>query len=75
MRRLRITNETDGFTGFYIEDTATVECSAQQEGFRFASDPASTSQNVFSVIGRERNGVFFRQRGATLHLDDLESEE
>ena len=74
VRRLRITNETDGFTGFYIEDRATVECSAEQEGFRFVSDPASTSQNVYSVIGRERNGVFFRRRGGAEYLDDLEHE-
>ena len=74
VRRLRITNETDGFTGFYIEDRATVECSAEQEGFRFVSDPASTSQNVYSVIGRERNGVFFRRCGGAEYLDDLEHE-
>ncbi len=75
VRRLRIRNETDGFEGSYIEDTVAVECSAQQEGFRFVSDPASTSQNVYSVIGRERNGVFFRGRGTAGHLDDLEHEE
>lgn len=75
VRRLHITNETDGFTGFYIEDKCTVECSSQQEGFTFVSDPASTSQNVYSVIGQERNGVFFRRRGAAEHLDDLEHED
>jgi len=61
LRRLKIENETDGFAGSYIEDKATAEWSAQQEGFEFISDPASTSQNVYSVIGRERNGVFFRR--------------
>ena len=61
VRRLRIENETDGFAGSYIEDIARAEWSAQQEGFEFVSDPASTSQNVYSVIGRERNGVFFRR--------------
>jgi len=60
VRRLRIENETDGFAGSYIEDRATAEWSAQQEGFQFASDPASTSTNVYAVIGDERNGVFFR---------------
>jgi len=70
VRRLRIANETDGFEGVYIEDRLNAECSAQQEGFRFVSDPASTTQNVFSVIGRERNGVFFRRRGASALLDD-----
>jgi hypothetical protein len=61
VRRLRIENETDGFAGSYIEDIATAEWSAQQEGFEFISDPASTSANVYSVIGSERNGVFFRR--------------
>jgi len=69
LRRLRIENETDGFAGSYIEDIATAEWSAQQEVFGFVSDPASTSQNVYSVIGRERNGVFFR-RGHDEEDDD-----
>ncbi len=28
-------------------------------GFRFVSDPASTSVNHFALIGRERNGIYF----------------
>ena len=62
LRRLRIENETDGFAGSYVEDKATAEWSAGQDGFKFVSDPASTSQSVYAVIGRERNGVFFRGR-------------
>lgn len=73
IRRLRIANETDGFAGFFIEDRVQAECSAEQEGFRFISDPASTTQNVYSVIGRERNGVFFRRHGA--EADDLDIDE
>ena len=69
LRRLRIENETDGFAGSYIEDKATAEWSAEQEGFKFVSDPASTSQNVYSVLGRERNGIFFR-RGHDEDADD-----
>ena len=69
LRRLRIENETDGFAGSYIEDRATAEWSAEQEGFKFVSDPASTSQNVYSVIGHERNGIFFR-RGHDEEDDD-----
>lgn len=63
VRRLRLVNETDGFEGRYIEDKASIEWSAEEEGFRFQSDPAATSQNAYSVIGRERNGVFFRGAG------------
>jgi hypothetical protein len=40
---------------------ATIEWSATEEGFAFESDPAETSTNVFSLIGHERNGVFFPQ--------------
>ena len=32
---------------------------AVTHGFRFVSDPASTSVNHFALIGHERNGVYF----------------
>lgn len=57
-RRLGIRNETDGFVGRYIEDKATIKWSAVQKGFKFESEPKQSS--VYAVIGRERNGVFFR---------------
>lgn len=57
-RRLGIRNETDGFVGRYIEDKATIKWSALQAGFKFESDPKQTS--VYGVIGRERNGAFFK---------------
>ena len=37
----------------------TAEWSSRQDGFTFQSDPASTSQQVFGWVGKERNGVFF----------------
>jgi hypothetical protein len=51
------------FAGRFIEDTATVEWSVSvpSMGFTFSSDPAATSKSVFAEIGRERNGVFFRE--------------
>jgi hypothetical protein len=50
-----------GFAGRFIEDSATVEWSARvpSTGFRFHSDPATTSKTTFAEIGSERNGVFF----------------
>jgi hypothetical protein len=57
--RVKIRDETNGFTGHYIEDTATIRWSAQEAGFKFVSDPANTSTTVFAEIGKERNGVFF----------------
>jgi hypothetical protein len=47
------------FTGRYIENSATIEWSAREEGFTFVSDPAETTTTEFALIGRERNGVFF----------------
>lgn len=57
--RVKVRDETNQFVGNYIEDTATVSWSSHQEGFKFVSDPASTSTTLFAEIGRERNGVFF----------------
>jgi hypothetical protein len=62
VRRLdNIHDKTNGFAGQFIENMATIEWSATEEGFAFDSDPAETSTNVFSLIGHERNGVFFPQ--------------
>jgi len=60
-QRDTIRDEENGFAGQFIENTATIEWSATEEGFAFESDPAETSVNVFSLIGKERNGVFFPQ--------------
>jgi hypothetical protein len=56
--------------GTFGEGTATIAVKATTprtmvtslsngHGFRFVSDPASTSESHFALIGRERNGVFF----------------
>jgi hypothetical protein len=57
--RVTVRDDTNQFVGHFIEDTATVNWSSHQEGFKFVSDPASTSTSLFAEIGRERNGVFF----------------
>jgi hypothetical protein len=48
-----------GWGGTFSVVNATAEWSASQPGFTFRSDPASTSQPVFAIVGRERSGVFF----------------
>ena len=67
---LALTDPVHGFTGeFFIIDSAisgfsgdfTIQWSAKKEGFTFESDPADTSVNLRSVLGRERNGVFFQE--------------
>jgi len=56
--------------GNFVENNATIAVTATTprtevtalsngHGFRFVSDPASTSVNHFALIGREQNGVFF----------------
>ncbi len=52
-------NVDQQFTGLFVSTSATVEWSAQKEGFEFESDPAETSTTVIAEVGQERNGVFF----------------
>jgi len=52
-------HEEQHWMGDYVQTQATIEWSAQRDGFRFASDPASSSQSQAAVMGRHRNGVFF----------------
>jgi hypothetical protein len=63
----------DAFRGDYFEGSATIEVTATtpptpastcpampaRNGFRFVSDPGSTTVSHFAQIGREHNGVFF----------------
>jgi hypothetical protein len=67
------TDCVDAFRGDFIEGSATIEVTATtpptpastcparpaRNGFRFVSDPASTTISLFAQIGRERNGIFF----------------
>jgi len=56
--------------GSFVENTATIAVTATTpitivtalsngHGFRFVSDPASTSVSNFAQIGDERNGIFY----------------
>lgn len=56
---MQVTDDVHRFTGRFRLSEVQIEWSATAPGFRFVSDPASTTTNVRSVIGRERNGVFF----------------
>jgi hypothetical protein len=57
--RDKITNVAEDFEGQFIETGATISWSAAQAGFDFVSESPNPARNVYSVIGRERNGVFF----------------
>jgi hypothetical protein len=56
---MNVTDSVHGFTGRYQISAVQIEWSATAPHFEFASDPAGTTTNVRSVIGRERNGIFF----------------
>jgi len=60
---MQVTDAVHGFTGRFRISTVKIEWTARTPTFEFASDPAGTTINVSSVIGRERNGVFFSQDG------------
>jgi hypothetical protein len=62
-RAMQVTDPTHGFTGRFRISKVQIEWSAQTPTFEFVSDKADTTINVSSVIGRERNGVFFSPGG------------
>ena len=56
----QIENNSQHFKGTFLSTGATINWSAEQPGFRFQSDtPPDPKANLVSVLGRERNGVFF----------------
>jgi hypothetical protein len=56
----RVNDPQNGFRGKFTETRATTEWSAKTGDFSYVSDPGATSIDLFSLLGRERNGVFFR---------------
>ena len=54
-----IRNASEKFEGTFFATNTTIVWSAEQEGFTFESEPANPTRNLISVLGREKNGVFF----------------
>ncbi len=55
-----IENSVQQFKGTFLSTGAKINWSAEQSGFQFRSDtPPDPKANLISVLGRERNGVFF----------------
>ena len=55
-----IENSGQGFKGTFLSTKTTIVWSADQPGFQFQSDnPPDPAANLISVLGREKNGVFF----------------
>ena len=56
---MALTDPVHRFTGEFFISDFTIQWSAKKAGFTFESDPPATSVSLRSVLGRERNGVFF----------------
>jgi len=56
---MNVTDSVHRFTGRFMLSSVQIAWSATTTGFSFTSDPAETTHNVRSVLGRERNGIFF----------------
>ena len=55
----QIENTMQNFKGSFLSTGATIYWSAEQDGFQFQSEAPNPSRNLVSVLGREKNGVFF----------------
>jgi len=55
----QITNTSEQFKGTFFATQTTIKWSSEQEGFSFESEPPNPARNLLSVLGREKNGVFF----------------
>ncbi len=55
----QIENTMQHFNGSFLSTGATIQWSAKEEGFEFQSEAPDPSRNVVSVLGHEKNGVFF----------------
>ena len=55
----QIENTMQNFKGSFLSTGATINWSAEEDGFQFHSEAPNPSRNLVSVLGREKNGVFF----------------
>jgi hypothetical protein len=59
IRRVELRDETNRFTGRFVENHARMAFTASTSEFVFESDPIGTSGSLFAEVGQERNGIFF----------------
>lgn len=55
----QIENTTQQFKGLFLSTAATIDWSGEVDGFQFQSESPNPDRNLVSILGRERNGVFF----------------
>jgi len=58
INRKQLRDDAIGWGGEFVETAAKISFTAQSGGFTFTS--TGTTVQVFSVLGRERNGSYFR---------------
>jgi len=64
-RRVEFSDPTIGFAGLFLENSCTIEVTATtaatptRHGFKFVSDPGSTTVSSFAQVGHDHNGSFF----------------
>ena len=59
--QITLRDPVNGFTGNFIENSASLVWSASSAGLLYASGPENTSISIFAEVGHERNGLFFPQ--------------
>lgn len=57
--RQKVVNVLQSFRGQFVKTGATIDWSAQSADFAFQSESPNPDRNLYSVIGHEKNGVFF----------------
>jgi hypothetical protein len=55
----QVHNDAQRFQGTFLSTEATINWSAEQDGFLFQSEAPNPARNLISVLGNEQNGVFF----------------
>ena len=58
---VKLRDPVNGFTGDFVQNTASIVWSASSAGLLYESGAEETSISVFAEVGHERNGVFFPQ--------------
>ena len=59
--KITLRDPANGFTGDFVENSASIAWSATSAGLLYQSGAEDTSVSVFAEVGHERNGVFFPQ--------------
>ncbi len=59
VNRKQLRDDANGWGGEFAETAAKITFSAQSDGFGYTTTETTTQR--FSIIGRERNGSYFRE--------------